>query len=352
MAGIVSLDQQKKLVKFKAFEVDNPILFAFFDKEGNKDDDVVFKALYIGVLALLEDRLSAFFARTNDELGTRMESLKLIFEMKKEIFFKTAVKGADAETDIAAFLHKLCERRGFDDAVELTGATTGTIPKNKTGDIVCTLDGRPELKVVIEVKFDKSLNLGDIGDKDLFTKKSDTAWSQLLEAQVNRGTPIAIIVFDEALVDNSIQKAVEGVGFLPGVGFIALVNSQAGDYTNLAVAYTLARDLALHAKDLDVSDALLTALVKRLLLDLKGLMNVDKLVADIVKSANGITAELDKKRLSLEFTYEYLQKFLKDGTLTREDMFAFYGGEAVREKYKVLEVTSLANPTDPKAFTP
>lgn len=61
------------------------------------------KALYIGVLALMEDRLSAFLSKTSNELGTELESLKMIFEMKKEIFYKSSIKGVLAEEEIADF---------------------------------------------------------------------------------------------------------------------------------------------------------------------------------------------------------------------------------------------------------
>ncbi len=57
------------------------------------------------VFALMEDRISAFLAKTTNELGTELESLKMIFEMKKELFYKTTIKGSLAEEDIAEFLN-------------------------------------------------------------------------------------------------------------------------------------------------------------------------------------------------------------------------------------------------------
>ena len=105
--SILSLDQQKSLVRFNPFELANPIVFEFFNKQPeDQRDEILFRAIYIGVLALMEDRLSSFLAKTSNELGTQLESLKLIFEMKKEIFFKTAVKGMAAENDIALFLQE------------------------------------------------------------------------------------------------------------------------------------------------------------------------------------------------------------------------------------------------------
>ena len=90
---LVSLDQKNSRVQFGAFEVDNKILFEFFNRLAAADrDEQLHKALYIGVLALMEDRLSSFLSRTTNELGTELESLKLIFDMKKELFYRSAVK--------------------------------------------------------------------------------------------------------------------------------------------------------------------------------------------------------------------------------------------------------------------
>lgn len=146
---LVSLDQKNIRVQFGAFEVDNKILFEFFNKLAAADRDEQFhKALYIGVLALMEDRLSSFLSRTANELGTELESLKLIFDMKKELFYRSAVKGVLAEADIADFLSEFFDRQKITDRMELTGDRAGTIRRNKTGDIVCHLGTHRSLHLV------------------------------------------------------------------------------------------------------------------------------------------------------------------------------------------------------------
>lgn len=250
---LVGLDQKNSRVHFGAFEVDNKILFEFFNKVPATDrDELLHKALYIGVLALMEDRLSSFLSRTANELGTELESLKLIFDMKKELFYRSAVKGVLAETEIADFLSEFLGRQKIADRIELTGDRARAIRRNKTGDIVCHLAGDSGKRIAIECKFDKSIRLGDIQTEDIFTKKADTAWSQLLEAQANRDSQAGIIVFDASLVDNSILVAVQDLKFLPGIGLIAIIDSQKGDYRNLAIAYMLARDIALNAKTIEL----------------------------------------------------------------------------------------------------
>ena len=185
-------------------------------------------------------------SKTSNELGTELESLKMIFEMKKELFYKSTIKGTMAEDEIVEFLNQYFTDKKLKDRAYLTGNTAGNIPKNKTGDIICEVNGTPDLKIAIECKFDKSVRLGDIESKDIFTRKSDTAWSQLIEAQANRDSKVSLIVFDISLVENTILKNFENVGYIPGVGFVCIINSQKGDYSNLTIAYKLARDCLLY----------------------------------------------------------------------------------------------------------
>jgi len=335
---LVSLDQKNSRVQFGAFEVDNKILFEFFNRLAAADRDEQFhKALYIGVLALMEDRLSSFLSRTANELGTELESLKLIFDMKKELFYRSAVKGVLAETDIADFLSEFFDRQKITDRIELTGDRTGTIRRNKTGDIVCHLAGDSGKRIAIECKFDKSIRLGDIQTKDIFTKKADTAWSQLLEAQANRDSQAGIIVFDASLIDNSILVAVQDVKFLPGIGLIAIIDSQKGDYRNLAIAYMLARDIALNAKTLELDTDVLKIIVNRLIKDARDMALVKHLVIANIDNMKQILAQIEKGILLAEFNQRYLIKFLAEGTLTKEDMLAFYAGEEIKERFRLVE---------------
>lgn len=335
---LVSLDQKSSRVQFAAFEIDNKILFEFFNKLGAADrDEQLHKALYIGVLALMEDRLSSFLSRTANELGTELESLKLIFDMKKELFYRSAVKGVLAEADIADFLSEFFDRQKITDRIELTGDRAGTIHRNKTGDIVCHLAGDSGKRIAIECKFDKSIRLGDIQTKDVFTKKADTAWSQLLEAQANRDGQAGIIVFDASLVDNSILAAVQDLKFLPGIGLIAIIDSQKGDYRNLAIAYMLARDIALNAKTLELDTDVLKIIVNRLIKDARDMALVKNLVTANIDNMKQILAQIEKSILLAEFNQRYLIRFLAEGTLTKEDMLAFYAGEEVKEHFRLVE---------------
>jgi hypothetical protein len=334
----IKIDQQLKRVQIKEFEIENEIVFNFFNNIPTSErDGKLLQAIYIGVLALMEDRFSSFLSKTSNELGTELESLKMIFEMKKEVFYKSAIKGVLAENDIAEFLIEYFKDRKIPDKVYLAGNTIGKLPKNKTGDIVCELNGQDEFKIVLECKFDKSIKLGDIESKEIFTRKTDTAWSQLIEAQANREAQASIIVLDISLTDNSILRKYENVGYIPNIGLVSIIDSQKGDYSNLSIAYMLARDIVLNAQNIDFDKNILMMLINRIIKDINEILNIRSLVNSNIENNKAILKQLEKSILLMEFNQEYLMKFLKDGTLTKEDLLAFYQGESIKDKYKLIE---------------
>lgn len=337
MAKLISLDQKLKKVLINKAELDNEVVFNYFNNLPESErDDRFFKALYIGILALMEDRLSAFLAKTQNELGTELESLKMIFDMKKEIFYKTTVKGMLAEDEIAEYLNQYFEDKRWEDKAQTTGTREGMLPKNKTGDIVCLVDNQEDKKIVIEAKFDKSIRLGDISEKDIFTKKFDTAWSQIIESKVNRDGKVGMIVFDISLVDNSILKLTDSVAFVQGIGFIAIIDSQKGDYSNLIIAYNLARDIVLSAKKIDFDDKMLTLILKRIIKDIDIFFSIKQLVEANIENNQEILSKLEKALLCMEFNQQYLVKFLKEGKLNEKDLLDFYSGEEIKKKYSII----------------
>lgn len=334
----IKINQQLQRVEIKEFEIGNSIVFNYFDKLPTSErDGKLLRAIYIGVLALMEDRISAFLSKTSNELGTELESLKMIFEMKKELFFKSTIKGVLAEDEIAEFLNNFFGEKKLNDKALLTGNKAGAISKNKTGDIICEVNGNSGMKIAIECKFDKSIKLGEIDSKDIFIKKYDSAWSQLLEAQANRESKISLIVFDISLIDNSILKNYENVGYIHGVGLIAVIDSQKGNYSNLAIAYLLARDIILNAKEVDLDKDLLSIILNRIIKDINEILSIKSLVESNIENNKSILKQLEKSMLLMEFNQEYLRKFLKEGTLSKKDLLAYYSGEDVKDKYRSIE---------------
>jgi len=335
---MIKLNQQLRQVEVKNLNVNNDIIFDYFDKVGKDDYQThLLKAIYIGVLAMMEDRFSAFLAKTQNELGTELENLKRIFDLNKELFYKSTLKGTAAEEDIVSFMNTYFKDNKIKDDVFLTGNDAGAIPKNKTGDILIHIDGEKDLKIGIECKFDKSIKLGDIASKDVFTKKTDTAWSQLIETKANRDAKVGVMVFDRSVIDKSILTFTEHVGYIPSVGFICVIDSQRGDFTNLVIAYNLSRDIAVNASVPDVDLSTLTIIIKRLLKTIDEFKTIKKLVETNIDTNKKILKQLEKSYMLMEFNQEYLSKFLSDGTLSQKDLLDFYMAEDVKDRFKLID---------------
>ena len=127
------------------------------------------------------------------------------------------------------------------------------------------------------------------------------------------------------------------MGYIPEIGFVAIINSQKGDYSNLAIAYMLARDIALNAKPVELEKDLLTILVNRIIKDINEILTIKSLVLNNIDNNKAILKQLEKSILLMEFNQEYLKKFLNDGTLTKKDLLDYYSGEDVKDKYKLIE---------------
>lgn len=334
----IKLNQGLRRIEVSKLEIENELAFEHFDKLPADQRDAEFvKALYIGVLALKQDRLAAFMARTNNELGTELETLKIMYEMKAELFAKSTVKGAEAELHIRDYLVDLVASQSHQDEIELTGNSTGSIAKNKTGDLLCRVNGDENRKVVIECKFDKSIRLGEVEDVDWYGNKFDTALSQLIEAQANRECDQAIIVFDRSSAAPALLNRIGNIAFRPKYGFIVIVDSLRGDYQNLGLAYLLARDLAAANPSLEVEHDLLLILMDRIIADANRLADIRSLVEDGIKKSQEVLSRLEQGRLSLEFCQSYLKRFLDTGTLTREDLLTFYQGGDLKAKYQPVQ---------------
>ena len=208
---------------------------------------------------------------------------------------------------------------------------------NKTGDILVYVGGEnSDKKVAIECKFDKSIKLGDVDSPDIASNKYDTAWSQLLEASVNRDANVSIIVFDKTLADASIQRAVDGVSYINNIGFVCIIDYEASNYHNLAIAYNLARGLALRRDGKNVEMDFVNMLIQRLLKDIRDVQNIEILVKNNIKNNQQILKNIEKSLLSIEFNQLYLVKYLEDGYLRKTDLLDFYQREEIRAKYKLI----------------
>ena len=83
-------------------------------------------------------------------------------------------------------------------------------------------------------------------------------------------------------------------------------------------------------------------LVNRTIKDINEILSIRSLINNNIENNKVILKQLEKSILLMEFNQEYLKKFLKSGVLTKEDLLAFYQGESLKDKYKLIE-TNIEN---------
>jgi len=334
---LVKLDQQTRNVKISEFEVSHELIFKFFDRlPESQRDSALTRALQIGATALLEDRIATFLARTENELGTHLEALKLIYEQNVTAKEKSTQIGLEAENRIYSSILDLLSRRGYDnDDVTLTGATTGSIKRNKTGDIVLKIDGDDAKRIAIEIKFDASISVGDFGGSDSTARTRDTAVSQLLEAGANRNAVQSIIVFDKNRSSEALNNQVNGIQWIPSVGFIAVVDYDRGDFSHLHVTIELARAMAVSPVKL-VDSSILKALLQRLVADIATIKESHKLLQANHENLKKISALVQKHALLVEFAQETIQRFIVKGEISQLELLELYRGDGIRTRFKII----------------
>ena len=118
----ITLDQQSKTVRVSDFEVSDERIFDYFDSlPEDQRDEVLKRALQIGVVALLEERRAASSARTENELGTELEALKPIYEKNVVAKEKTRQVGENPGNRIFQSLRETIQHQGYEnDDIQLS----------------------------------------------------------------------------------------------------------------------------------------------------------------------------------------------------------------------------------------
>jgi hypothetical protein len=289
------------------------------------------------VVALLEDRIATFLARTQNELGTELEALKLIYEQNVVTKEKTPQIGIEAESRIYKSLCDQIQHKGYaDDQIQLTGSTVGTRLRNKTSDILIKVDGNDSKRIAIEIKFDASITVGAFGQGDSTSKTRDTAISQLIEARVNRDASISIFVFDSSRCADSVAKQVSGIKWIPDIGFLVIVDYDRDDFTHLHVTVDLARSML--NSEIKMGDAsILEALLQRLVADIGSIKETEKLLLANHDNLKKIAKSIQKHALLVEFTQGAILRFIQHGQISQEELLDLYRGEGIRDQYRAIE---------------
>lgn len=332
---LVTLSHADKTVRFGDVSSDHPLVYRFFDDlpEGRRDEELN-RALVIGVMALMEDRIASFLARTENELGTHLESLKLLYDRRRLVEARSVAGGVAGEQEVHNRLGEYLQKAGEPgDNIRATGMTVGAMRNNRTGDIVVEFEGDPARAVAIEVKFDKSLSLGAWEDGDSTSKSRDTALSQLFESNANRKSQYAVIVFDKSRCAPALMNTVGSIKWIPGAGFVVIIDHERADYGHLYLALDLLRTMTRPGIGL-FDDSVLEALLGRLSQDLATILQTRELLRENNQNLRKIAESIERHVALVTFTRELIKQGLTEGRLDARLLLEVYRGEKVSAQLK------------------
>lgn len=310
-------------------------------RDGKSEIEFFEAALRLGVYGLIESRIAAFLTRAQHELDGGLEQLKFIFALKAEEQQGTA-KGAVMEREIKDVLEEFARNSRWGDEIIESGAAIGSLTSRKVGDVDVRVEGT-DIRLTVESKFDKSVQLGDTitldkrQNADAVADAEKTAHGQLLLSLANRQSQIALIVFDRADCHKSIKDLAQDVMFYPQLpGFVVRIGKSTADYMPLRLAYSIARQLALLGAE-RVSGSHLNIATERLIRDLNQLVGIQSSLEKIKSGADRaldgvaeITEILDAAKSSLQRTKSLLDRVLSGAVPSAEEWKVFHAEPSLR----------------------
>ena len=199
------------------------LLGRYFDGDASKLALLIDPTRLGSPMYQFREEVSAGFAKLNDRL-TAIEAAGAARASERA---KSAAKGADFEDVLEAMLGDLARAHG--DLLDRTANDAGDVLKSKKGDFVLTVNEAlargADLRVVIEAK-DRAISGRAIRD-------------ELREAKINRGAPVALVVFTPAHAPAGIAPFDIRAGDV-----YCVIDPAAPDAATLEAAVRLARLLA------------------------------------------------------------------------------------------------------------
>lgn len=328
-------------VVFPERKVIDRLVFLYFKGLPKEDRLTEYdRALRIGCYALLEDRIGAFLNSTEERLGLEFEYLKLLYD-KRQASMATASKGSIAEDFLERRLIEEAARLGFQDQIRRTGDTAGSLSNekgiNKTGDIIIEVGGPSGPRIVIESKLSSKINEGSIEEPNHANKKSDTVWSQLVEAAANRDASFSILLLDSGSTGGPLATNVDPIKWYPGAGLAVKVNVEKDDLQPLFNSYAILRSLLIGQARPDISRDALHAVVKRAIGEVKRIQALKENIAAIRNSAQAMTKTLAQSESALHQILETLSVASSDPSPNQRDLLELYLGDPVREAISRLD---------------
>jgi hypothetical protein len=125
---------------------------------------------------------------------------------------------------------------------------------------------------------------------------------------------------------------VNGISWIPGIGFVVIIDDARQDYSNLFVALDLARSMLLSTLKV-VDQDIFQSLLGRLANDLSSILETEKLLKENHTNLKKIAISIRKHALLVGFTQKILKDFINSGTVSNEALLSLYQGEGLKSQF-------------------
>ena len=101
----------------------------------------------------------------------------------------------------------------------------------------------------------------------------------MIESMANREAQLAVIVFDQSRSSDGLKNMVNGIAWIPSVGFVVIIDDVRQDYSNLFIALDLARSMLMSTLQV-VDQNIFESLLGRMSKDLSSILETEKLLKE------------------------------------------------------------------------
>jgi hypothetical protein len=233
---------------------------------------------------LLDRTLETYneMARTNNSFHQEVRESLLELKVRRQEEMRSTRHGGTFENELLSAIDAEAQR--FVDICQATGSSTGTISHCKVGDAVVTLgveSPAPGEKIVWEAKEDQSYDLAK-------------ALAECDTARKNRGAQICIFAFSKATAPDSLPPFTRH-----GRDIVIVWDAQdpASDIY-VKVAYSVARALAIRAKETSGEEAKALGIIEESIRDIERQVNfLDELATSANTAKNAATKIIERVAL-------------------------------------------------------
>lgn len=341
MVSKITLGEESKFeVRLDISElIESPPLYALMKKASSSKEKIAkaLEALSFGSYALYLDTTSTLLNKVERELNGRLSELRLIYEVSKKEEASSAV-GVIAELDFEEALRAISEEMGFGDVVRPTGTNSQdglvrTAGDRKLGDLEI-LVADSGARIAVESKYTEGgPSMGDPTKKAKnasFTIEKH-AKGQVLGAQLNRGASYAIYITKPG--SDAASKITNGLKVdFEDMGIYVVADRSTGDYSNLKVAYLVARALTLSIVWPVVQQHHLRTVVNMLIRSLNKIASFKTKMDEVAKTGRDLTA------LAESILDEYAEEL---GTIAEVESYLTAVSQATVEEALALKIQQI-----------